>query len=56
MNHPHAGGRPRIKLPYSLIKDLYTQGQGYKRIASAMRELGYEVSAMTIWRVINSKE
>ncbi len=49
-NRPHAGGRPRIQLPLGLIKELYNQGLGYKRIASAMKELGYKVSASTVWR------
>lgn len=54
LNKPHAGGRPRIVLPVEMIKELYAQGRGYKSIASSMKELGYSVSANTIWRVINT--
>jgi len=51
----HAGGRPEQILPLDLIRDLYNQGYGFKRIARMLGEQGIKTSHTTVRnKLINS--
>ena len=50
------GGKPRIKLPLSEIKELHKKGLGCKAIASRLRQSGTEVSHSTIYRRLSISE